>query len=66
MIQKVRCSNTTKAYRAKDRLAQKEPDLARVVDFRMGEIEAIPVNDSIVDCVVSNCVINLVPDKVVS
>jgi ubiquinone/menaquinone biosynthesis C-methylase UbiE len=34
------------------------------VDFRQGEIENIPVQDSTVDLVISNCVINLAPDKV--
>ncbi len=47
-------------------------DMARVnaakmnfdnVEFRMGDIEAIPVEDASVDVVVSNCVMNLVPDK---
>jgi arsenite methyltransferase len=33
------------------------------VEFRLGEIEHLPVADSSVDVVVSNCVINLVPDK---
>ncbi len=33
------------------------------VEFRLGEIEALPVADSIADIVISNCVINLVPDK---
>ncbi|MDD4652005.1 MAG: arsenite methyltransferase [Methanothrix sp.] len=33
------------------------------VEFRLGEIEALPVEDSTVDAVISNCVINLVPDK---
>lgn len=33
------------------------------VDFRLGEIEALPVDANSVDVVVSNCVINLVPDK---
>lgn len=36
---------------------------ARNCDFRQGEIEAIPVEDASVDCVISNCVLNLVPDK---
>jgi 2-polyprenyl-3-methyl-5-hydroxy-6-metoxy-1,4-benzoquinol methylase len=31
--------------------------------FRLGEIEYLPVPDGTVDCVVSNCVINLSPDK---
>ena len=33
------------------------------VDFRLGKIEALPVEDSSVDVVISNCVINLSPDK---
>ena len=33
------------------------------VDFRLGEIEKLPVLDSSVDVVISNCVINLSPDK---
>jgi len=33
------------------------------VDFRLGEIEALPVADHSVDVIISNCVINLSPDK---
>jgi len=33
------------------------------VDFRLGEIEHLPVADATVDVVLSNCVINLSPDK---
>jgi SAM-dependent methyltransferase len=33
------------------------------VEFRQGLIEALPVEDASVDVVISNCVINLVPDK---
>jgi len=33
------------------------------VEFRLGEIENLPVADNSVDVVISNCVINLVPDK---
>lgn len=33
------------------------------VEFRLGEIERLPVADASVDRVISNCVINLVPDK---
>lgn len=33
------------------------------VEFRQGDIENLPVNESSVDVVVSNCVLNLVPDK---
>lgn len=33
------------------------------VDFRFGQIEELPVDDNSVDVVISNCVINLSPDK---
>lgn len=33
------------------------------VEFRLGEIEHLPVADASVDAVISNCVINLSPDK---
>lgn len=33
------------------------------VEFRLGEIEHLPVADNMVDVVISNCVINLSPDK---
>lgn len=33
------------------------------VDFRLGEIEALPLSDGSVDLIISNCVINLSPDK---
>jgi arsenite methyltransferase len=33
------------------------------VEFRLGEIEHLPVADNSVDVVISNCVINLVPEK---
>jgi SAM-dependent methyltransferase len=33
------------------------------VEFRLGEIEDIPVEDNGVDVVISNCVVNLSPDK---
>jgi SAM-dependent methyltransferase len=33
------------------------------VEFRLGEIEHLPVADNTADVVLSNCVINLVPDK---
>ncbi len=33
------------------------------VDFRLGEIEHLPVADNTVDAVISNCVVNLSPDK---
>ncbi|HOL88858.1 MAG TPA: arsenite methyltransferase [Anaerohalosphaeraceae bacterium] len=33
------------------------------VEFRLGEIEHLPVADGTIDVVISNCVINLSPDK---
>lgn len=33
------------------------------VEFRLGEIEALPLEDESVDVVISNCVINLAPNK---
>jgi arsenite methyltransferase len=33
------------------------------VEFRKGEIEDLPVEDGTVDCIISNCVINLSVDK---
>jgi arsenite methyltransferase len=35
----------------------------RNVEFRLGEIERLPVGDESVDVLISNCVINLSPDK---
>ena len=36
---------------------------ATTVEFRRGEIEALPFADASVDVVISNCVVNLSPDK---
>ncbi len=33
------------------------------VEFRLGEIEHLPVGDSTIDAIISNCVVNLVPNK---
>ncbi len=43
--------------------ASKEKMGVSNVEFRRGQIEALPVDDSSVDVVMSNCVINLSPDK---
>jgi SAM-dependent methyltransferase len=43
------------AYRRNTRLEN--------VEFRLGEIEHLPLKDASVDVVISNCVINLSPDK---
>lgn len=47
----------TKARANADKVAAKN------VEFRLGEIERLPVADRTVDVVISNCVINLSPDK---
>src|SRR3954462_1879588 len=36
---------------------------ARNVEFRLGELEHLPIGDNTADVIISNCVINLVPDK---
>ena len=33
------------------------------VEFRLGELEHLPIADNTADAIISNCVINLVPDK---
>lgn len=53
MISKAR--GNTDAYRRQTKLDN--------VEFRLGEIEHLPVADASVDVVISNCVINLSPDK---
>jgi ubiquinone/menaquinone biosynthesis C-methylase UbiE len=53
MLQRAR-QNTT-AYRERHGLDN--------VEFRLGEIENLPVADASVDVVISNCVINLSPNK---
>ncbi len=37
---------------------------ARNVEFRLGELEHLPLADNCADVAISNCVINLVPDKI--
>ncbi len=46
-----------KAERNKQKLGYKN------VEFRPGEIENMPVENNSIDVVISNCVLNLVPDK---
>jgi arsenite methyltransferase len=46
--------------KARENAAKSEADN---VDFRLGEIEHLPVADSSVEVIISNCVINLSPDK---
>ena len=33
------------------------------IEFLLGDIEALPLNDHLIDVAISNCVMNLVPDK---
>jgi SAM-dependent methyltransferase len=51
----------------KTMIAKAEANLAKVgltnVEFRLGKIEQLPVDDATVDVILSNCVINLSPDK---
>jgi SAM-dependent methyltransferase len=48
-------------------LAKARANVAKVgagnVEFRLGEIEHLPIADDTADVILSNCVINLVPDK---
>jgi SAM-dependent methyltransferase len=46
--------------KARDNAARGE---ATNVEFRLGEIEHLPIADNTADVVISNCVINLVPEK---
>jgi ubiquinone/menaquinone biosynthesis C-methylase UbiE len=34
------------------------------IEFRLGEIEQLPIDDNSIDVIISNCVINLSPDKI--
>ena len=47
----------------KARAAAKAAGLDYLVEYRLGEIEHLPLGDGSVDVVLSNCVINLSPDK---
>ena len=51
-----------------DEMLEKARNLAekyghKNVEFRKGDIEALPVEDESIDVIISNCVINLAPDK---
>jgi SAM-dependent methyltransferase len=46
--------------RARENVADNDVDN---VEFRLGEIEHLPVADGVVDVVISNCVVNLSPNK---
>jgi len=34
------------------------------VEFRLGDIEDLPIDDNSIDVIISNCVVNLAPDKI--
>ncbi len=50
-----------------DMLAKARANAAKVVapnvEFRLGEIEHLPIADRSIDVIISNCVVNLAPDK---
>jgi len=52
----------TPAMITKARINAEKTDF-RNVEFRLGEIENLPVADGIADVIISNCVINLSPEK---
>lgn len=52
----------TPAMVAKGRANARKGNYANV-EFRLGEIEALPVADNSIDLVISNCVVNLSPEK---
>lgn len=52
----------TKAMLKRARLAAKRAGILNV-EFKLGQAEALPVEDNSVDVVISNCVINLCEDK---
>jgi len=53
----------TEAMITKARLNSSKLGFANV-EFRLGDIENMPVDDSTADVIISNCVLNLVPDKI--
>ena len=53
----------TDAMLEKARENARKVGLEGVVEFRKGNIEALPIEDESVDAIISNCVINLSPEK---
>jgi len=47
-------------YRARQNASKRN---TKNVQFRLGEIEHLPIADNTADCIISNCVINLSPEK---
>lgn len=52
----------TEAMVEKARILAKKHGYSNV-EFRLGDIEKMPLDDSSIDVIISNCVINLAPDK---
>lgn len=46
-----------------ERNAEKLGDSAKNVEFHLASIDDMPLPDASVDCIISNCVVNLAPDK---
>ena len=53
----------TSRRKSSSRVSWARAPRAANVEFRLGEIEHLPIADNTADVVISNCVINLVPDK---
>ncbi|CAD7945612.1 unnamed protein product [Amoebophrya sp. A120] len=53
----------TMANQESESTNRQSPHAILNVEFRLGELDNLPCGDGLVDCVISNCVINLVPDK---
>ena len=53
----------TDAMLEKARENARKTGLEHIVEFRKGNIEALPIEDESVDAILSNCVINLSPEK---
>jgi ubiquinone/menaquinone biosynthesis C-methylase UbiE len=53
----------TDAMLEKARENARKVGLEEIVEFRKGNIEALPIADASVDAIISNCVINLSPEK---
>jgi len=61
-IRKVIGLDMTEEMIAKARILAKEHGYSNV-EFRLGDIEKMPLDDNSVNVIISNCVINLAPDK---
>jgi SAM-dependent methyltransferase len=61
-IGKVIGLDMTEEMIAKARILAKEHSYSNV-EFRLGDIEKMPLDDNSVNVIISNCVINLAPDK---